>query len=111
MDAKDHIRKTREFIEKERGFLFREIGKMKGLEPYSSVANFLLVRIEKSNMSASSLTKKLLKRGILIRDCSNFRSLSNKFIRIAVRSHKENLYLLKHLKEALDGPCHGKADY
>lgn len=102
LDAKEHIRKTREFIEKEREFLFREIGRIKGLRPYSSVVNFLLVRIEKNNMTASSLAKKLLRYGILIRDCSNFRSLGHKFIRIAVRSHNENLYLLKHLKEVLE---------
>lgn len=102
LEAKEHIRKTREFIEKERKFLFRELGRVKGLMPYPSVTNFLLVSIEKNNMTASSLAKKLLKYGILIRDCSNFRSLSNKFIRIAVRAHGENVCLLKHLKGILE---------
>lgn len=102
LEAKEHIRKTREFIKKEKAFLFRKIGEIRGLMPYPSVANFLLVRIEKNNMTASSLAKKLLNRGILIRDCSNFRSLGNKFVRIAVRSRKENLCLLKHLREVLE---------
>jgi len=40
-------------------------------------------------------------KGILIRDCSNFRGLDVRFFRVAVRSRKENLKLLSALKEVL----------
>lgn len=99
LSDKDYINKTRSFIEKERKFLFDGIANINGLIPYPSVTNFLLVRIESKNLSSSLLAKRLIQRGILIRDCANFRGLSNKFIRIAVRSHKENLILLKALRE------------
>ena len=72
-----------------------------GLRPYPSVANFLLIKIEKSNLISNSLVKELLKKGIFVRNCSNFRNLNNKFIRIAVRTHRENLKLIGALKDVL----------
>jgi histidinol-phosphate/aromatic aminotransferase/cobyric acid decarboxylase-like protein len=36
-----------------------------------------------------------LEKGILIRDCSNFRGLSKGFYRIAVRNRKENETLIE----------------
>jgi threonine-phosphate decarboxylase len=98
---KSYINKTKQFIEKERSFLFKEITKIKNLKPYPSVANFLLIKIEDKNLSSTFLTKKLIQRGILIRDCANFRGLNHKFIRVAVRSHNENLKLVEALKEAI----------
>jgi threonine-phosphate decarboxylase len=101
LSNKDYINKTRLFIEKERKFLFAEIVKIKGIVPYPSVTNFHLIRIEDKNLEASLLAERLLQRGILVRVCTNFRGLSNRFIRIAVRSHKDNLKLLKALREVM----------
>ncbi len=101
LSDKDYIEKTREFIEKERGFLFDEVKKIEGLTPYPSVVNFLLVRIENKNITSSILTEKCIEGGVLIRDCANFRGFCNKFIRIAVRLHKENLRLLEALREII----------
>ena len=78
-----------------------QLAKIEGLKPYPSVTNFLLVKIESAGLISSSLQKLLLKKGILIRDCSNFRSLNDKYIRVAVRSHNENLKLVAALKELL----------
>ena len=100
LDDRRYIDKTRRLIKKERDFLFGELAKIKGLRPYQSVANFLLIKIE-DNLCSSFLAEKLIRKGILIRDCVNFRGLGNKFIRIAVRSRKENLKLIKSLKEIL----------
>lgn len=101
LSDKEYINKTRKLIEKERAFLFDEIIKIKGLRPYPSVTNFLLIKIENKNINSSYLANKLIQKGILIRDCRNFRNLGNRFIRIAVRSHKENLKLIRSLMELL----------
>jgi threonine-phosphate decarboxylase len=42
---------------------------------------------------------KLLKDKILIRDCKNFRGLNNHYIRIAVKSHKDNIKLVTALEK------------
>lgn len=92
-----YIRKTYELIAKERDFLFKQIAKIEGLNAYPSFTNFILVKIENKNMTSIYLEKKLMKYNILIRNCANFKGLSNKFIRIAVRTRKENVKLIRSL--------------
>ena len=40
--------------------------------------------------------------GILVRDCSTFTGMSNEFIRIAVRTHGDNLKFLKAIDDIND---------
>ncbi len=101
LDDKDYIKKTYKLINKEREFLFEQLTGIEGLKPYPPAANFLLVKIEKAGVTSKFLKEALIKKGILIRDCGNFRNLNNKYIRVAVRSREENLKLLKGFKGIL----------
>ncbi|WP_166392551.1 threonine-phosphate decarboxylase CobD [Candidatus Nitrosotalea sp. TS] len=92
LSDRSHLKKTRKLIEKERNFLDSSISKIDGFSCYGSDANFILI---KSKISSKQLQKKLLKKNILIRDCSSFRGLDSKFIRVAVRTHDENQRLVK----------------
>lgn len=86
------VRKTAAYIEKERHFL--ETGlKQAGYKVFPGKANFLLIYYEQP------LYDSLLEKGILIRDCENFRGLSKGFYRIAVKSRKENEALLSAIGE------------
>ena len=49
--------------------------------------------------NSTQLQKKLLEHKILIRDCKNFRGLNNHHIRIAVKSHNDNVKLVKALEK------------
>ena len=53
--------------------------------------------LELVSKSLHTLQKKLLRKKILIRDASTFRGLDKNHIRIAVKSHKENVKLVKAL--------------
>ncbi len=101
LNDKDYIENSRKLIKEERGFLLQELARIKGLKPYPSVANFLLIKIVNGNINSSILTSKLIQKGILIRDCSNFRNLNKRYIRVAVRSHRENTMLINALREIL----------
>jgi len=72
-----------------------------GLTVFPSVANFLLVRLEGVALSAGELAAVLRRRGILIRDCSNFPPLDERYFRVAVRTPEENARLLRALREVL----------
>jgi len=61
------------------------------------VTNFLLVKIEKDGITSSAVKKMLIRKRIFIRDCTNFRGFNKKFIRVAVRTRKENLKLINGL--------------
>lgn len=86
--AAGYVEKTRLFMETERELLDRQLrelaeaGKLKKV--YPSQGNFILFRAEKS------LGQELLKKGILIRDCSNFEGLSEGYFRVAVRDRTAN---------------------
>ena len=49
-------------------------------------------------MEAQHLKTLLMKKNILIRDCSNYPGLNNFFVRIAVKSEAENQILLREIK-------------
>ncbi len=57
----------------------------------SSSANFYLFKM----LNAPTVVDTLARKGILIRSCSNFRGLSSAYLRIAVRSHTENIHFIE----------------
>lgn len=93
--------KTRETIKKERLFLTRELGSFRGLKVYPSEANFILINIENTGLTADKVKERMLEHRILIRDCSSFRGLNHHYIRVTVRSRRENMRLIKALRKVL----------
>ena len=89
-----YLKETVRYVKKERQLLTDELQKM-GIRVFPGEANFLLLYCEEN------LYEKLLQRGILIRDCSNFEGLSQGYYRIAVKRHEENRQLLEAIKECL----------
>jgi threonine-phosphate decarboxylase len=93
--------RTNKFIPQERDLLIQGLRSIPGFIPYPSAANYLLVQLHPSlNLTAAELREKLILRGILIRDCNSFHHIGPYFFRIAVRSRKENRFLLKALHQA-----------
>ncbi|MDE1728816.1 MAG: histidinol-phosphate transaminase [Thaumarchaeota archaeon] len=97
LSDRSHLPKTLNIIRKESKFLIDSISKIKGFTCYNSDTNFILI---KSKTKSKQIQNRLLKKNILIRDCSTFRGLNDDFIRIAVRTHKENLHLIEALRES-----------
>lgn len=96
LSDKSHLSKTVNLIRKESKFLIDSISKIRGFTCYNSDTNFILI---KSKMKSNLVQNKLLKRNILIRDCSTFRGLDENHIRIAIRTHKENIQLIEAFRE------------
>lgn len=64
---------------------------------FESSANYLLVKL--SNLNAKEFQEKLKPYKIMVRDCSNFDYLDERFVRIAVKSSSANEILQRALKE------------
>ena len=88
--------KSRLLIKKENQYLRKSISKIKNFNCFESATNFILL---KTKIKSKILQKKLLRKKILIRDCSTFRGLNENYIRIAVKTHKDNVKLVKALEE------------
>jgi threonine-phosphate decarboxylase len=97
LSYRSHLERTRKLVTKERKFLKDSISKIRGLQYHDSDSNFILI---KSKIRSKQLQKKLLNKNILVRDCSSFEGLDDKFIRVAVRTHRENQRLVKELRKA-----------
>ena len=90
----EYLRDSVLMIRREREYLSHEL-KQLGIRVYPSDVNYLLL---KSDMD---LYHRLLERGVLVRQCANFSGLNDSFIRIAVRSHEDNLHFIEILKTVL----------
>ena len=97
---RDYIKKSKEYIFKEREYLLTNLKKLEGLKVYPSHANFIFCKLESGKMRcAEKLSQELIKRGIIIRRCYNFRGLNDRFFRVAVRKREENVRLISALKD------------
>lgn len=95
LDEKDYAKRSRDLIKTEKRYLEHEISSL-GIKVYPSKANFLLLRY---NWNSRDVMSNLLKKGILIRECSNFYGLDTRYIRVCVRGRVENQELIKALGE------------
>jgi len=97
-----YIARTQRLIPKERSYLYANLNKLKGIKIYPSCANFLLCKLEGAIIKkARDLNEKLIEKGILVRNCANFRGLNNRFFRIAVKNREANIKLISALQDIL----------
>ncbi|MBQ9278918.1 MAG: aminotransferase class I/II-fold pyridoxal phosphate-dependent enzyme [Lachnospiraceae bacterium] len=94
MDLIDYLEESVKIIKEELSFLSSEFRNL-GIKTYQSFTNFILIKTD------IPLYDKLLDKGILIRDCSDFIGLKKGYYRIAVKSHKENIILIDTIKEIM----------
>lgn len=95
LSDKSHINKAKKLIKRESKYLKNSISKIPGFHVIDSSTNFLLINTEKDSRI---LQKKLLEKKILVRDCSTFRGLKKDYIRIAIKTHRENQRLVSSLE-------------
>ena len=88
----EYADKTQRLIKSEKEFLENSFNKM-GIKYFPSDANYYLLRILKGN----NIVQKLRGKGILVRDCSNFKGLDGTYIRVAVKSRRHNRLLIREL--------------
>jgi threonine-phosphate decarboxylase len=100
--GKDFLAESRRFIQREREWLRGRLTEL-GLEVHPSTANFLLVGIKSTGLTAPELVLRAVRGGVLLRDCSSFRGIDERHIRAAVRSRQDNRKLLEVLAEILGG--------
>ncbi len=94
LDRPDWPGRARGLFRAEKAWLCERLTAL-GLTVLPGDANFLFFT------GAPGLYEKLRARGVLIRDCANYRGLGPGDCRMAIRTHAENEELLKSMEEAL----------
>lgn len=98
---KDYIAKTREQTARERTRICQELKSWGTVKVYESIANFVLVRIEKEGITAEDLFEHAIRSKMMIRNCSTFPFLDNRYVRFCFMNPRQNDALLTCLKELL----------
>ena len=84
-------------IKKENEFLYNILENFKDITTFKGAVNFIFFKLNKN----INLREELIRRGIIIRSCSNYIGLDNSFYRVAVRTREENKKLLEELSKVL----------
>ena len=90
----EYVRTVRTLISQERPWLLGELTRL-GLRVIPGEANYLLF------FSPEPLAEPLRRRGILLRDCGNYKGLGGGWYRAAVRTHEENCQLTAALTDII----------
>lgn len=92
------ISKSKEWLINEREFMETQLKSIGFIEKvYRSNGNYFLCKIAEIN--SSELLKKLMKKGILIRNCDNYIGLDGRFVRIAIKARDMNISIISALIE------------
>ena len=94
---KEYIEKVYNFIKTRREYFYEEVSKIKNLKVYESYGNFILVKILRG-LNSKNLREKLMKKGLVIRDCQTFRNLDDSYFRFCLLDDDANKKLLENLK-------------
>lgn len=89
-----------QFIQKERDRFVRRLRRIPDCQVFPSSANFLLVELPPA-FTNQQVAATFMAKGFLVRDCSNFRGLNQRTIRVAVRTARENARLLELLRKMI----------
>jgi threonine-phosphate decarboxylase len=95
-----HAKQTIQLVNAEKEYLSRELAKISGFKVFPADTNFIFIDVRQSGFTASQLKEKMIKHGILVRDCCSFSGLDEFYVRVAVKSRKENERLLDAFRKA-----------
>ena len=97
-DLDAFVAETRAHLDVERRRFEQRLSLIPGLRVFPSPTSFFLVRLPEG-LSASMVWTALAQERILIRDCSNFRGLSDRFIRISPKTPDANRRVAERLAD------------
>ena len=98
---KKYIEESRSQIHTERNLIYSAMGPNKNVRLFKPCANYMLVKILKDDVTAQDIEEHCRTKGIIIRNCSNFRGLDNKYIRFCFMKPKQNDLLVNTILELL----------
>jgi threonine-phosphate decarboxylase len=102
-DEKDYMKKTHKWLKEEKSRFYNELCKFSCLKAFEPQTNFILLKLVNTELDAAALKEKMIRKGILIRDASNFKFLGREFFRVAIKDRESNNKFIEALSEILGG--------
>lgn len=87
---KEYQRAAHDLIISERNRMYDLFVKSSRFKPYKPTGNFMLLQILDDNITSQDLFDECIKKGMMIRDCSTFPFLNEKYIRFCFMNPEDN---------------------
>lgn len=95
----DYIKETKNLMKMEKNLIMSALSARKTIKLFEPEANFILVKLLKPELTSADVFEHCIKKGVMIRDCSDFNGLSDKFIRFCIMNPQDNDLLVNTLLE------------
>ncbi|MCR5625909.1 MAG: aminotransferase class I/II-fold pyridoxal phosphate-dependent enzyme [Lachnospiraceae bacterium] len=99
----DYISQTKELIVTEKKRICTKLDALSslGLKYFSPSANFVLCKLERSDITADNLFDNCIRQEMMIRNCSTFPFLDNRFFRFCFMKPEQNDRLIECIADSL----------
>lgn len=85
-----YINLTKSLIQTERNLIFSALSSRKTIKVFKPEANFVLIKLLKEEQTASDVFDYCIKKGFMIRDCTDYEGLGDKYIRFCFMKPEQN---------------------
>jgi threonine-phosphate decarboxylase len=95
LEDRDYADKTMQLIKDEKEYIENNLSRL-AIKYFPSSVNYYLLKLN----NAAGVINELSHKGILVRDCSNFKGLDSSYIRVAVKAREHNEMIIRELTES-----------
>lgn len=85
-----YINLTKSLIQTERNLIFSALSSRKTIKVFKPEANFVLIKLLKEEQTASEVFDYCIEKGFMIRDCTDYAGLGEKYIRFCFMKPEQN---------------------
>jgi threonine-phosphate decarboxylase len=93
--------KTRRFIKREHERLINRVSEQPAVKVFPSITSFALIKLL-NRLDAERVCSAMARQRILLRNCSNFKGLSDRFVRISLKNPEINARVTDKFLELFD---------
>mgnify|MGYP002673180094 FL=1 len=98
---REYIHLVRDTMEQEKNYIEAALSKIEGIKTFPVNGNIILAKLPKGSLTSDELFDILIRQGMMIRSCTSFAPLGDRFIRICFMSHEDNVRLMEAIENAL----------
>lgn len=94
-----YIKATQSLIHTERSLIYSALSPRKTIKVFKPEANYILIKLLKEGQTASEVFDYCIQRGLMIRDCTDYLGLGDKYIRFCFMKPEQNDVIVNTLLE------------
>lgn len=98
-EDEDYIRMTRSLIQTERNLVVSALSSRKTIRVFKPASNFVLIELLKEEQTASEVFTYCIQKGFMIRDCTDYEGLGEKYIRFCFMKPEQDDNIVNTLLE------------